>query len=269
MASQTVDKSQSLKTVKLINVNGANNNNKYWCCWMLPNWDLYAEYGRVGAKTPLTHTYPNSSQREAEAKLNSLMRDKFKKGYVEASIEDEGEEKLDWNVLGSNAATIEQAIERLDSIGKQIFSRSQINFNKGKGRFESSLGIVSAATIEKARSALSNVERAIRNTQSSQFTEAAENYLKIVQVPTGMKLNLVELLGNRTKIRQQKQVLDLLSEGIKLIASTRQQILDLAAELEGNGRSSWMRWGEAETTDTSHEDSTNLEGERSRFISWS
>lgn len=219
MASQTVDKSQSLKTVKLINVNGANNNNKYWCCWMLPNWDLYAEYGRVGAKTPGTHTYPNSSQREAEAKLNSLMRDKFKKGYVEASIEDESEEKLDWNVLGSNAATIEQAIERLDSIGKQIFPRSQINFNKGKGRFESSLGIVSAATIEKARSALSNVERAIRNPQSSQFAEAAESYLKIVQVPTGMKLNLVELLGNRTKIRQQKQVLDLLSEGIKLIAN--------------------------------------------------
>lgn len=266
MTSKIIDKSKHLKVVKLINVNGISNNNKYWCCWMMPNGDLYVEHGRIGAKKPGTHTYETGSISQAEIKLNSLIREKARKGYVEAAVVEENEENLDWSILGNNASTIEQAIERLDSIGRQVNPYSQIRFNKSKGTFESNLGKISETTIDKAQKTLSVVARNVRNPQSPAFREAAENYLKIIQIPVGMKLDLVNLLGNQGKVRKQQEILNLLSEGLKLIALTRQQILELAAEIGGNGRSAWMRWGEAET---SEEESPSCEGERSRFISWS
>lgn len=274
----SLDKTKAIKTVKLINVNGQANANKYWCCWMMPDWDLYVEYGRVGAKKPGTHTYPTNSQNEAVAKLNSLIRDKAKKGYVEASTVQEAEEELDWNALGINASEIQKSVERLTEIGRQVKPHSQITFNRSKGRFESPLGIIATTTIDKAQLVLRRVERSLSDTHSPQFSEAAEDYLKIIQIPTGMKLDVVKLLGNRIKIREQKQVLHLLCEGIKLIAATRQQILELAAELEGSGRSSWMRWGEGgelhtdgsgEVDTTDDEDSSSMDGDRSRFMSWS
>ena len=264
--SNNIDKTKAVKTVKLINVNGENNNNKYWCCWVMENWSLYVEYGRVGSRTPGTHIYPTSSQLEAEGKLNSLIRDKSKKGYVEACIEQESETELDCNLLGANYSGIQQSIERLTSIGQQVKPHSQISFNKTKGQFESNLGVISTATIQKAKAALSKVEQNLRSPESLQFTQAAEEYLKIIQIPTGTKLRLAELLGNREKIRRQKLVLDLLSEGIKTIVSTRETILAATAELENNNRSAWMNWGEIETIE---EETTIVVDERSRFISWS
>jgi len=47
MSNETIDKSQSLKSVRLIKVDGTQNNNKYWCCWLMPDGKLYAEFGRL------------------------------------------------------------------------------------------------------------------------------------------------------------------------------------------------------------------------------
>lgn len=264
--SNDTDKSKAIKSVKLINVNGENNNNKYWCAWVMQSWNLYVEYGRVGSRNPGTHIYPTRSQAEAEGKLNSLIREKSKKGYVEACIEEESETELEWNLLGANHSEIQKSIERLTSIGEQVRPHSQISFNKTKGQFESNLGAISTTTIQKAKAALSKVEQNLRNPRSFQFTQAAEEYLKIIQIPTGMKLRVAELLGSREKISQQKLVLDLLSEGIKTILSTRETILAATAELENNDRSIWMNWGKIETTE---EETTIVVDERSRFMSWS
>jgi predicted DNA-binding WGR domain protein len=260
--TNSIDRNQAIRTEKLINVNGLANNNKYWICSLMPNGNLEVEYGRIGAKNARTHTYQTTSQREGETKLESLIKEKLKKGYIHAYVEEENKSELDWKALEEKNPEVKEHIERLNLIGEQIRSHSQISFNKAKGVFESNLGVISEKTIEKARLVLAGVER---NLNKRGFSEAAEEYLRIIQIPIGAKLNLEEVLGNRRKIRQQELVLDFLTEGTKRIGVLREIILK-ATELDSNKRSAWIKWGDTETTE---KDCPELEGKRSQFICWS
>jgi predicted DNA-binding WGR domain protein len=268
MNNETIDKSQSLKSVRLIKVDGTQNNNKYWCCWLMPDGKLYAEFGRlrVGGK-PNTYVYNTQSVPEAEAKLSSLIKSKLKDNYTYASVEEDAEEPINWSVLGENALIIEQAIERLKEIEQQVKPHAQVKFDSVKGAFVTHLGKISLTTIEKARRALSYVEGNLRSPHKRDFVTAAEDYLKIIQIPTGMKLDVQQLLGSTAKIRKQREVLVLLSEGLELIASTRKEILELALTLKADDRSAWMHWGEVDTTDEG--ELKSFEDERSKYISWS
>ena len=114
---------------------------------------------------------------------------------------------------------------------------------------------------------MSYVEGNLRSSHNREFVTAAEDYLKIIQIPTGMKLDVQQLLLSTAKIRKQREVLVLLSEGLELIASTRKEILELALTLKADDRSAWMHWGEVDTTDEG--ELYSFEDERSKYISWS
>jgi predicted DNA-binding WGR domain protein len=92
------DVSQAIESVRLICVDTARNSNKQWIGWVMPNGDLYAEYGRVGyAQKP--HVYPCRSVRAAQSKLNRLILEKRGKGYQQVAVEEVPTEQLDFSAL--------------------------------------------------------------------------------------------------------------------------------------------------------------------------
>jgi len=66
------------------------NNNKYWSAefWQLKNGKtkLFTEYGRVGAQNPAREIRMCDSQYHAEQVLETLIKSKTKKGYVEVKL---------------------------------------------------------------------------------------------------------------------------------------------------------------------------------------
>jgi hypothetical protein len=90
-----------------------------------------------------------------------------------------------------------------------------------------------------------------RNGQSSElFKTAVLEYIKIVPIPVGRKLDTIELLGTQNKVVQQFQVLETLEWGLQEVQSIRQLIqtaLKSQIQSERSERSNWMVWGDLET----------------------
>ncbi len=237
----------------------------------MPDGKLYAEYGRVrvGGK-PNTYVYATQSVAEAEAKLSSLIKSKLKGNYTYAVVEEDTSEPINWSELGEDASSLEKDIRRLKEIEEQIKPYAQIKFDGAKGAFVTPIGKISLTTIEKAHRALSCVEGNLRNSHEKDFFKAAEDYLKIIQVPTGIKLDLKQLLGSTAKIRKQREILVLVSEGVELIASIREEILKILSSRAVNERSMWIHWGEliCTSSDTASQSELQID-ERARYISWS
>ena len=107
------DISQAVESVRLICVDTARNSNKQWIGWVMPNGDLYVEYGRVGyAQKP--HLYVCCSTRAAQTKLSRLILEKRGKGYQPVAVEDAPTDQLDFSSLEqSEAQVIRGRLERL------------------------------------------------------------------------------------------------------------------------------------------------------------
>jgi predicted DNA-binding WGR domain protein len=280
-----INKSEAIATTRLIKVDAAQNNNKFWCAWLLPDGQLFVEYGRVGAN-PTPYLYPTTSIPEGQAKLNKLVAGKTKDGYAHAVVEQDGsDEAIDWNQFGEAGVSIIKDIDRALQIERLIKPLIQVRFDREKGTWESPLGRISPQTLVQARQVLRQVSRAIgwsrtrppapANPQA--FASAAEEYLKIIQIPAGMKLDLQDLLGTSDRIQRQESALKKLEEGLGIIARIRQDIQDLAQTLNADNRSAWVHWGEESgvdgglrvTVDGDDYEDEEEGSDRTRFISWS
>jgi predicted DNA-binding WGR domain protein len=242
----TVDKNQAIKRVKLIYVSPEENSNKFWCGWVMPDGNLYVEYGRVNYP-PRTHLYPGSSVTAASQKLASLVREKTRKGYREAIVEADEARRLDWSPFGKNADQLKQKLGQIASLGELIARHAAIRFDAIKGVFATELGVISLQTVQKANAALHEVSLHLSHPQSHQFSNAVGEYLALIPLPVGMRLDAGSLLGSYEKIDNQRAVLSNLSQGLHLIARLRQEMLELAATSSDTvvevDRAWWVSWG--------------------------
>jgi predicted DNA-binding WGR domain protein len=239
------DVSQAIESARLICVDTARNSNKQWIGWVMPNGDLYAEYGRVGyAQKP--HIYPCRSVRAAQNKLSRLILEKRGKGYQQVIVEEAPTEQLDFSALEQGEVRLIQGrLERLRQQAEAIGQYAGITFDGNRGVFSTQMGMLSVGTIVQARQALRQVEEGLSN-RNQQFMGAVESYLALIPLKVGMTLEPDRILGTRAQVQRQVLVLDDLALALSEVREIRDLIreaLGMAVMGGSDERVRWLQWG--------------------------
>jgi predicted DNA-binding WGR domain protein len=262
------DLDQAIDTLKLICVDVSCNSNKQWTGWVMPNGDLYVEYGRVGY-APKSHIYPCGSVRSAQAKLARLMDEKQRKGYRLVPVE-ESPHELDFSALAADEVQqIQRRLSRLQARSQQISQFAQIRFDRNRGTFSTPMAVVTMRTIAQSRQALRAIEECLpeRDRVTSRFMEAVENYLAVMPLKVGMMLNPYQLLGTSERVQNQVLLLDELALGLAEVREIRELIRSALGAVESEGsdeRARWLQWG----METELVPEVDAEDERARWIKW-
>jgi predicted DNA-binding WGR domain protein len=243
------DVSQSVESVRLICVDTARNNNKQWIGWVMPNGDLYVEYGRVGyAQKP--HLYVCRTVGAAQTKLSRLILEKRGKGYQQIAVEDGPTEQLDFSSLEqSEAQVIQGRLARLQQRAEVIGQYAAIAFDRNRGVFTTQMGMVSASAIAQGRQALRQVEDCLSSLNGRgdrRFVTAVEAYLAVIPLKVGMTLDPYQILGTRQQVQGQALLLDELALALSEVMEIRDLIQDSlrVAVIGGSDeRARWLQWG--------------------------
>jgi predicted DNA-binding WGR domain protein len=239
------DVSQAIESVRLICVDTARNSNKQWIGWVMPNGDLYVEYGRVGyVQKP--HVYPCLSVRAAQNKLNRLILEKRGKGYQQVAVEEAPIEQLDFSAIDlGEVRSIQGRLEQLQQRAETIGQYAGITFDGNRGVFSTQMGMLSVRTIVQARQALRRVEAGLPN-RNQQFVAAVESYLAVIPLKIGMTLEPDRILGTRAQVRRQALLLDDLALALSEVSEIRDLIreaLGVAVMGGSDERARWLQWG--------------------------
>jgi predicted DNA-binding WGR domain protein len=242
------DLSQAIDTVRLICVDTARNSNKQWIGWVMPNGDLYVEYGRVGyAQKP--HVYDCRSVRAAQTKLSHLILEKQGKGYQQVVVE-EASTALDFSTLEqSEAKMIQGRLERLQQRAEVVGQYANITFDVNRGVFSTQMGVISLLAIARGRQALQRVENSLSGSRNGDrgFTAAVEDYLAVIPLKVGMTLDPYQILGTRQQVQGQSRLLDELALALSEVGEIRDWIRNTVgvAVLGGSDeRARWLQWGQ-------------------------
>jgi predicted DNA-binding WGR domain protein len=243
------DVSQAVESVRLICVDTARNSNKQWIGWVMPDGDLYVEYGRVGyAQKP--HLYVCRSVRAAETKLSRLILEKRGKGYQQVAVEDAPIEQLDFSSLEqSEAQVIWGRLARLQQRAEIIGQYAEITFDRNRGVFTTQMGLVSVEAIAQGRQALRQVEDCLSSLSGRgdrRFVTAVEVYLAVIPLKVGMTLDPYQLLGTRQQVQGQVLLLDELALALSEVREIRELIqasLGVAVIGGSDERARWLQWG--------------------------
>lgn len=273
------DLSTATRSVKLICVNVARNNNKQWAAWVLPNGDLYSENGRVGyAQTP--HLKSFGTAIAAEKALDKLIADKQSKDYVFVTVEEPLRSGLNFSELGEDyAEQIGQQFSQLAAQSEFITRHTAIQFEQERGLFVTQMGVISAQTLAKATNALQQVESALEHQgqhgNHRRYIEAVEEYLATIPLQVGMRLDPRQVLGNSVQIREQFAVLLRLNDCLKQVKAIRVLIEKAMIATQASGsdeRARWLRWGatpEADSLEAAQPANPEEAGEdRAQWVRW-
>jgi predicted DNA-binding WGR domain protein len=242
------DLSQAIESVRLTCVDVAQNSNKQWTGWIMPNGDLYVEYGRIGY-TQKPHVYPCRAVRAAQYKLHSLEQEKYRKGYRRVPIE-EAPTVLDLSFLeSSEARSIQRRLERLQQRAEVMGQFAHISFDVTQGVFSTQMGTISCQSIAQARYTLRQIEDYLTGNGNGEaaFEAAVENYLAVIPLKVGMKLNPRQILGTMPQVRGQLNLLDELALSLSEVREIRDEIREaLGVSVLGGSdeRARWLQWGQ-------------------------
>jgi predicted DNA-binding WGR domain protein len=264
------DLTQALESVRLICVDTAQNSNKQWTGWIMPNGDLYVEYGRIGY-TQKPHIYSCRAVRAAQSKLHSLEQEKYRKGYRRVPIE-AAPTALDLSFLeASEARSMQGRLERLQQRAEVMGQFAHISFDVTRGVFSTQMGTLSSQSIAQARYALRQIEDALAEdgNSSSAFETAVEHYLEVIPLKVGMTLNPQSILGTILQVRGQTSLLDELALCRSEVKEIRDEIRDAlgVAILGGSDeRARWLQWGEVQ--EEAKETTPHNMGNRAHWGRW-
>jgi predicted DNA-binding WGR domain protein len=263
------DLTQAIDCVSLICVDTALNSNKQWIGWVMPNGDLYVEYGRVGyAQKP--HVYHCHSVRAAQTRLARLIQEKQGKGYQQRVVE-EASVALDFSTLEqSEARMIQGRLERLQQRAEVVRQYANITFDVNRGVFSTQMGVMSLGAIARGRQALQRVADALSGGGNGDrgFTAAVEDYLAIVPLKVGMTLDPHQILGTRQQMQGQWLLLDELALALAEVGEIRDWIrnaLGVAVMGGSDERARWLQWGQPQEAEMTNPCDT---GDRANWSRW-
>jgi predicted DNA-binding WGR domain protein len=244
------DLSQAIESARLICIDTAQNSNKQWTGWLMPNGDLYVEYGRIGY-TQKPYLYRCLAVRAAQLKLHSLMQEKYRKGYRQVSIE-EAPAALDLSFLeSSEAQAMQRRLERLQQQAEVIGQFANISFDITQGIFSTHMGMLSQRAIAQARYALQRIEACLteNGNGTSSFEAAVEDYLAVIPLKVGMTLNPRQILGRMPQVQGQSRLLNELAlclSEVKEIRDGIREALGVAVLGGSDERARWLQWGQSQ-----------------------
>jgi predicted DNA-binding WGR domain protein len=266
---------------RLICVDTARNSNKQWRGWVMPNGELYVEYGRVGY-SQRSHVYTCGSVRAAQAKLARLVNEKLAKGYQPVDVEEMPVGELDFSQLEpSEAIALRGRLERLQQRGEIIAQYTGVSFDVNRGVFRTQMGAISLPMVEQGQQILQRVQRGLQlwQTQWDQgmFTAAVEEYLSIIPMKVGMTLDPQQLLGSFQQVQGQMRVLDELRSAL---AEVKEIQMVIRAAFQGGDplrvtrrdrgsdeRAQWLHWGEESSAEAA-ESVVESGGDRAAWSRW-
>lgn len=215
--------------ITLIFVDADQNSSKFWSGEILNNGSVYCEWGRVGSENPQHGTYKGGV-----TYLNKKIREKKKKGYVEAktvtgSTRVVGTEIAKKQIQTSCPLTQSLINELAKANIHQITTNSEIHFSDGV--FSTPLGIVSEEGLEEARQVLSSIHKVIGQAGSPKFYGLVNEYLKIVPQKVGRNVkNYVDQnFSTPELLKKQLDLLESLEVSVKSATITEvEKIFDVA-----------------------------------------
>ncbi len=239
------------------------NNNKFWYISMYSDNSVTTEYGRVG-NSPQSRTKPFGSETLAKRHFDKMIRSKERKGYRKIEVVEETVTKTISpstslkEVAKSQIQTDSpETVKLVEYLAEQnvhtILQNTTMSFNKQSGLFETPCGIVTRATITKARDVLVKISDVIAKDNkklliSDSYGELLNDYLMLIPQKIGTKFNPETLYRNLNDIKKQNDILDSLGASIDMVEkdkniaiqqSTKEdkipQIFSVKLELDDSG----------------------------------
>lgn len=196
------------------------NSNKYWNITLNPDGNVITEYGRVGNPPQSTDFGPIGS-RGFEKKIS----EKLAKGYREVSLLGDVQDKppsLNFAVeqIANGNVELEELIKFLiDKNVHSIVSNTTLSYDKTSGLFSTPLGIVSRASIDRAKVILDSAALHIQKKElnNRDFNKLVEEYLMLIPQSVGRMLDPISVLGTQEKLQRQNSILDNLSASLDIV----------------------------------------------------
>lgn len=219
------------KEVRLIYVDTVKNNNKFWHGRLLDNGDVYVEWGRVG------YNGQNKTHKGAgERKLNSLIRQKLKKGYTKQKIVAgtiaTSSSTLNLEELAANqiASDSNEVVDLVRYLAKKnvhnIVDHSGITYDEVDGVFKTPLGVVTKDGLDEARLLLQDISQYVADgdLDNKKFLGKCSDYMRIIPTNIGMrKFDARHDMGTLDHVRRQNDILDSLEVALQQIADAHAQ----------------------------------------------
>jgi poly [ADP-ribose] polymerase len=238
-----------LKTVKLICANIDANNNKFWDAELFDDGTVTVKYGRVG------YAGTTESRSGGQAFLDSKVREKKKKGYVEfegITVPQNGQSNI--VIAGKEAVKevakkqiqysspkLEQLIERLARANvHNITQNTKIQFDVKTGLFSTPRGIITPPMISGARDllaeikSLQQVDKALKlDKPSDLLKQKVQEYLMVVPKAMGMsKYTVDSVFPDQYAFDKEMNILDSLEASYASFTSTVKEAKDTGIVIE-------------------------------------
>lgn len=213
-----------LKTVKLICTNIDANNNKFWDAELHDTGEVVVTYGRVG------YSGTKETRMGGESFLNSKVKEKKKKGYVEFEgiaidksnsnvVQISGKENLKEvakKQINFSSPQLEKLIERLVAANiHNITQNTQIQFDAKTGLFSTPRGILTPKMISDARQLLADIKLLMNNqsiektTKDQSLKNEVQKYLTLVPKAIGMgKFDVQKIFPDQNSFDKEMNILD-------------------------------------------------------------
>lgn len=237
---------------KFVFVNAEGNNNKSWEIKLFDNDDVEVLFGRIG-KGLQSKLHSGAGRK----KMESLIRDKTKPSdhynggcYRELEVLDVGANipskspvtaaKSELKEIAkkqiATCAVTQKLIEFFTEVNAHDIHRAtggKITYDISAGTFRTPLGIVTRASVDKARDILDDITDLVssRNFNKS-FVRNLEDYLMLIPQDVGRKFEPQSFCGDVAAIQRQSQILDGLEASISAVLSSSKDSSGKVASVE-------------------------------------
>lgn len=223
------------------------NNNKFWYITMYEDNSVTTEYGRVG-NNPQSSTKNFLSEHSAKNHFDKMVRSKEKKGYRKVDVVEETvTTKISPNASLKEVAKSQiqtdspETVKLVEYLAEKnvhtILNNTTMSFNKQSGLFETPCGIVTRATITKARDVLVKISDVLAKDdktllRTDSYGEHLNDYLMLIPQKIGTKFNPETLYRNLDDIKKQNDILDSLGASIDMVEKDKNAAIQQATEDE-------------------------------------
>jgi predicted DNA-binding WGR domain protein len=219
----------------LVCVDMAQNHHKIWTGEVLDSGNLLVQWGRIGASLQQKE-HVLGSRTIAENKLQLLMREKQRKGYV-LQASDSGGEVLAFAGFPGQG----RILDIMGDIEAQLrrWPAVAVTFDRTTGQLMSPLGVVD-------RDRLAEAIRLLQVLQGCASVEAINLYLRVAPVKITGSRSAIDMLNSEDGISQQRAILAMLARCLDLIEEIMEVIQVEMMDVGMGDRAIYLDWGSFE-----------------------
>lgn len=208
--------------------NAENNNNKFWRVFQYDDHSTLVEYGRVG-DSPQRSEKQFGSSVEARKFCDTKCSEKVRKGYNKVEIMSSNVTvkvstggtltEVARKQIKTNSTDADKLIEYFSKVNvHNILHSTNMQYNVDSGLFSTPIGIVTKATVDKARDILIKMDPFVSSKNfTKDYVKLLEEYMMLIPQQIGRRFEPSSIFTSSTDIIKQNDVLDSLEVSISSI----------------------------------------------------